>query len=170
MIVDIRELKETSGCLSADEAVSVSDPFGENVAVDCHVDLSYVRSGSSVAFHGVVAGLFPTRCQRCLAPVSQPVGSSFDVLVRKASGGGADVAPEAGDADDVVTLALDEHEISFDQIVYENLIVNIPMQIVCREDCRGLCPQCGADLNVGPCSCEGPTDPRWDALRKLKNK
>jgi uncharacterized protein len=170
MIVDIRELKETSGSLSADEAVSVSDPFGENVVVDCHVDLSYVRSGSSLAFRAVVAALLPTRCQRCLTAVSQRIEGSFDVLVRKASGGGADETAQTADADDVVTLALDEYEVSFDQTVYETLMVNIPMQIVCRDDCRGLCPQCGADLNVGPCSCERPADPRWDALRKLKNK
>jgi uncharacterized protein len=44
------------------------------------------------------------------------------------------------------------------------------MQILCRDDCKGLCPQCGVNRNHKSCECGGTSDPRWDALRKLKNE
>ncbi|MFH1756381.1 MAG: DUF177 domain-containing protein [Candidatus Latescibacterota bacterium] len=54
--------------------------------------------------------------------------------------------------------------------IYENLIINIPIRILCDEGCKGLCPDCGADLNSNPCSCIRTTESRWDALKSLKNR
>jgi uncharacterized protein len=56
-------------------------------------------------------------------------------------------------------------------LLVEQLQLNVPMKPVCREDCRGLCPQCGADLSQGDCSCGGqPPDPRWAALAALRDR
>ncbi len=57
------------------------------------------------------------------------------------------------------------------QEIRDTAILGLPYKILCREDCRGICPHCGADLNFESCSCPSTrTDPRWDALRKLKQK
>jgi len=57
--------------------------------------------------------------------------------------------------------------IDLTEAVREELLLAVPQYVVCRDDCRGLCPRCGADLNAGPCGCAPETDPRWAALTKL---
>ncbi len=54
--------------------------------------------------------------------------------------------------------------------VREELILAVPGYSVCGEDCRGLCPQCGADRNTRPCECRPPVDERWAVLEALKTK
>ena len=52
--------------------------------------------------------------------------------------------------------------------VWESVLLLLPSKVLCREDCAGLCPRCGADLNEGPCSCEGEEgDPRFEVLRQF---
>ena len=53
-------------------------------------------------------------------------------------------------------------------MIWETLITALPAALVCSPDCKGLCPQCGANLNKGPCGCRKDTkDPRFDILRKM---
>ncbi len=62
-------------------------------------------------------------------------------------------------------------ELDISQEIRDMVILSLPSQLVCREGCLGLCPVCGADLNKEKCDCRHETfDPRWEALRKLKNK
>jgi uncharacterized protein len=168
MMVDLRQLEKSSGRLSLDEQILLEDVFDKEASVKCHVELGYQRSGSGFIFHGDVSGVFHTSCHRCLTKVPYNVSGEFDVVVRR----GTDRIPE-GDSDsaeDYVILSLNEHQVSLDEYVYESVIVNIPMRIVCTDDCRGLCPSCGIDRNQKSCACEDVPDSRWDALRKLKDK
>lgn len=168
MIVDIRQLERHSGRLSADEDVVLEDVFEQKTSIKCHVELSYQRSGGGYFFHCEVTGVFQTVCHRCLAEVLQDVTGEFDVVVKR----GTDRTPQEDSpaAEDYIILSLNEQEVSLDDYIYESLIVNIPMRIVCKEDCRGLCPSCGINRNQKTCACEDAPDSRWDALRKLKNK
>jgi uncharacterized protein len=53
----------------------------------------------------------------------------------------------------------------------EQVLLALPLKVICREDCKGLCPHCGANLNDGQCSCaDPPEDPRWTALKDLRSK
>lgn len=173
MLVDLRRLEETyetRGRLSADEDIPFTDTFGDERVISCHVDLSYDRSGGAFFFRGKLDGEFKTRCHLCLDDVSCSVSGDFDVVVKK-TGDRRSQPDDTDDAnDDLIELSLNEYEVSFDQHIYENLIVNIPMQVLCREDCKGLCPQCGVNRNKEACKCVEKTDPRWDALRKPKNE
>ena len=73
------------------------------------------------------------------------------------------------DEDDLGVLHLEEEVLDTRPILLEQLQLNIPMKPLCRPDCQGLCPQCGADLNLGACGCgERQVDPRWAALAALK--
>jgi uncharacterized protein len=54
-------------------------------------------------------------------------------------------------------------------MIREELILAVPEYVLCREECRGLCPRCGKDLNEGPCACRPEPDPRWAALEALKH-
>jgi len=172
MKVNLRRLEEDGdgrGVLTAEESVVVTDAFDKQRNVDCQIELSWEQRGGAVFFHGKLVGVLTTQCHLCLEEVSAPVDGEFDVVVRKGGVRGS-YDDEAGEqAQELVTLASNQHEFSFDQYITENLIVNIPMRIFCREDCKGLCPLCGTNRNKSSCDCTESTDPRWDTLRKLKN-
>jgi uncharacterized protein len=109
-------------------------------------------------------------CARCLEPVVEKVARKFDLLYRPQ---GAD----AGKEEMSVTAA--EAEVSYYQgegllledVLREQVLLAVPLKAICREDCKGLCPHCGKNLNLEQCSCSGGIeDPRWEALKDLRSK
>jgi DUF177 domain-containing protein len=109
-------------------------------------------------------------CARCLEPVVQEVARNFDLLYRPQ---GSDAGPEER------SVASAEAEVSYyegdgillEDILREQMLLAAPLKAVCREDCKGLCPHCGQNLNVEQCSCEEPVDdPRWAALKDIRSK
>jgi uncharacterized protein len=70
--------------------------------------------------------------------------------------------------EDLGVATYEEKEIDLSGIVHDEVLLGLPMNPVCREDCAGLCPTCGQNLNEGDCECPPASDPRWDALRRLK--
>jgi uncharacterized protein len=109
-------------------------------------------------------------CARCLEPVQQEVKREFDLLYRPL---GADAGKEE------TPVAGTEAEISYyegeglllEDVMREQVLLAVPVKVICRQDCKGLCPQCGANLNVAKCSCAEPLeDPRWSALKDLRSK
>lgn len=109
-------------------------------------------------------------CARCLEPVVEKVARSFDLLYRP-------LGTDAGRAELSVTRA--EAEVSYYQgegllledAVREQVLLALPLKVICREDCKGLCPHCGKNLNVEQCSCAEPIeDPRWSALKDIRSK
>ncbi len=119
-------------------------------------------------FEGTVA------CARCLRPVSfrrtGPVSWVFaPAFERHQPVPDADGEIELQSTDlDVVFY--DDFTVPFDPLIDEQVQLEIPMRALCREDCRGLCPECGSDRNVAPCTCAPPTDNRWTALKALRTK
>ena len=102
-------------------------------------------------------------CRRCLTSVEADVVAHVTALFSQ----------EAGAADDPETyeVAPDATAVDLTPAVREELFLSIPRYLECREDCRGLCPRCGKDLNAGPCGCApDAVDPRWQALAALKDK
>jgi uncharacterized protein len=61
-----------------------------------------------------------------------------------------------------------QDRLDVDELVLEQLELSLPTRILCQEDCKGLCAQCGIDLNTTSCNCQPPMDPRWQALTELK--
>jgi uncharacterized protein len=113
------------------------------------------------------AGSFELLCARCLEPVPTPLEGDFDLIYRPAS-----VESEPGER----AITEDETEIGYyeksglllEDAVREQVLLNLPGRALCQEQCKGLCPQCGANRNLTACSCgEAPADPRWNALAGL---
>ncbi|HPR65041.1 MAG TPA: DUF177 domain-containing protein [Thermoanaerobaculia bacterium] len=69
--------------------------------------------------------------------------------------------------DDPGTCTYEDDAVVLDEIMAELVLLNVPMKPLCSESCKGLCPNCGINLNTGSCSCQPPTDPRWGALKNL---
>jgi uncharacterized protein len=112
-------------------------------------------------------------CIRCLEPHVESAGSEFELMIEidggRAQGALGSEHELAGK--DMSVLVLDEEVLDTAPILLEQLQLNIPMKPLCRPDCLGLCPQCGADLNAGACPCpERAADPRWAALAAFKGR
>ncbi len=82
----------------------------------------------------------------------------------------ADAGSDETDDRDVQVLDARSYEIDLRPSVREQWLLNVPSYAVCREDCKGICPTCGKDLNEGPCECPPARDSRWEALRKVRTK
>lgn len=68
--------------------------------------------------------------------------------------------------DDLDVYGYDGEEIDLTPLFRDQVVLAVPFAPLCREDCKGLCPQCGADRNLEPCNCKPPVDPRWAALQQ----
>jgi len=110
------------------------------------------------------------RCARCLDPVSNPVSGAFDLIYR----------PQGVDSrGEEASISKAETEIGYYQgdgllledALKEQLLLALPAKQVCRENCKGLCPHCGRNLNVESCNCSSAiSDPRWSALEGIRKK
>ena len=98
-------------------------------------------------------------CARCLKPVSQAVEIEFNRTVA--------AKLESEDEGDEYLL-VNEDCIEIGEPIEDETVLSLPGRLLCSEECKGLCPKCGADLNLGKCDCpEHEPDPRWAALKKL---
>ena len=116
---------------------------------------------------GTVAAELELPCSRCLEPFRLPIASSFDVRYLPASAASAAVEREVDD-EDLETSYYRNDEIDLNELLREQFYLALPMKPLCAEDCRGLCAQCGTNLNAGTCGC-APVwdDPRLAALKGL---
>lgn len=172
MILDLRKMQEPSGQVSGTDRVEFDDALEERVVLSCDVDVKYNQTGGSYYLHVGLGALYRTLCNSCLEPVVYPLESEFDLVIRRSSDRAAEVADdsESAGANDYVTIGAKDYEVSLHPFIHENLVVSIPIRILCNDDCRGLCPQCGSNLNSGECGCQSSADPRWDALKKLSDE
>src|SRR6266566_3318319 len=148
-------------------------------AVDYHtrdfrqVDPLEVRATAEMVDSQIrISGDLHTRvemaCARCLEPVVEEVSRDFDLYYRPM---------QSISREEQVRLKLDDTEIAFFQgeglfltdVLAEQVLLAIPMKVICRSDCRGLCPHCGMNLNEGECRCRTQAlDPRLAPLARLK--
>ncbi len=110
-------------------------------------------------FSGHMSGEVDAECRRCLTAVRVRVSEELHLLF-------ADAGDEESDESDFYQMEPRASMIDLRAAVREQWILAIPGFSLCREDCKGLCPRCGANLNDGPCACEPETDSRWAALRQ----
>lgn len=85
---------------------------------------------------------------------------------RDAEGNGDDEGDEL-QTEDLDVVYYDDLVVPFDHFIEEQLQLELPMKALCRDACKGLCPQCGADRNAAPCACAPPPDERWKSLKTL---
>jgi uncharacterized protein len=106
-------------------------------------------------------------CGRCLEPVEWRMESGFDLEVALTDA--APVDPElALDEADLDVVFLTEPLLDLEELAIEQVLLEMPIRVVCSEECAGLCPQCGANRNQeGACRCQPEADPRWAALKDL---
>ncbi|MFB3828463.1 MAG: DUF177 domain-containing protein [Bryobacteraceae bacterium] len=125
------------------------------------------NTGGEVRIRGRLDVQMEMECDRCLGVARIPVNSEFDLFYRPM----AEIARE-----EEVEIDEGEAEIAFyegegmllEDVLREQVLLALPMQRLCREDCQGICPVCGGNRNETPCQCKPETgDDRWGALRNL---
>ncbi|MDR1988961.1 MAG: DUF177 domain-containing protein [Acidobacteriaceae bacterium] len=110
------------------------------------------------------------RCSRCLEAFELPVSAEFDLHYQPRV-----VAQASGETeiqeDDLATAVYDGEEIDLGQLMIEQFYLALPMKPLCSDECKGLCPVCGTNLNRGMCNCHRQwEDPRFAALRAMKKE
>ena len=128
------------------------------------------RVGMDMRVRGEIKSKLIATCDRCLNEVVLPIEASFDLIyLPEDPRAGHSGETELHDRD--LALAVYENDqINLDDLVLEQLELNLPIRVLCREECQGLCSECGADLNSEQCQCQKPIDPRWQALADLKTQ
>jgi uncharacterized protein len=130
-------------------------------------ELHVGRSGRGVLISGAFSGDVSLVCSRCLEPFPFQAQDRFQLYCETAAHDQRGEEHELAD-DELDVTYLEEGRINTDHLLRENILLSLPVQPLCHEDCRGLCPRCGANLNQGACNCtEARVDPRLQVLRKL---
>lgn len=120
-----------------------------------------VNVSGLLEFHAACTAEVGAVCDRCAEPYTMQLDFTVDERMKK-----ADPYQETDGDSDIRILKNDV--LDLDVVVYEALYLALPGKMLCREDCKGLCPMCGQNLNLGSCHCDTEeTDPRFDVLNQL---
>jgi len=124
------------------------------------------RVGDGLRAEGRVIVAGSVRCGRCLEAVAWRSDEAFAVdLMERPAGGEAAL----GEGDEREVVFVDRDWLDLSELAVEQVLLALPMRILCRDDCAGLCPRCGGNRNLPDgCRCGNETDPRWSALRDLR--
>jgi len=122
-------------------------------------DVRFTRTTDGLLAEGRLQTALDSECVRCLASFALPLTLQLDDLIF--------TLPQIPVRDNQYRI-MDSGWINATAALREQIFLSVPLQSLCRPDCKGLCAQCGQDLNVGTCDCsEQPTDPRLEILRDL---
>ena len=175
MLVNINEVRRR------DEPFLIVTDFGEGeLGVGSHIsvlrgpvhsELSVSLLGDQVHVEGNLGADLELTCCRCLKPFAQKIQKGFELDYRP--------DPMVDEEGDEFSLTYTDLEIGFyrnqqldvSAVISEQIVLEIPMKAVCQEGCKGLCDQCGADLNESDCGCQPQTvDPRLSPLLEWKKR
>jgi uncharacterized protein len=143
---------------------------GEAYKVVAPVDLSFEIHKDKDKFRlvGNVKTELELGCSRCVEPFRMPVDAPFDLRFLPASEASAEPEREV-EEEDLETSFYRDDRIDLNELLREQFYLALPMKPLCGDQCKGLCPQCGMNLNTGTCDCEPAwEDPRLAPLRDLR--
>jgi uncharacterized protein len=135
---------------------------------DVVVEAELVRRAAQVDVKGHIDVSAEFDCVRCLESVALELPIDFEVDYVSEEYFSSDKEHEIGSSE-MSTDVLKGEEIDLNDIVREQVLLNVPDRVFCKPECKGICDQCGSNLNLIDCSCkENQVDPRWSALKNLK--
>ncbi|MBE6935192.1 MAG: DUF177 domain-containing protein [Ruminococcaceae bacterium] len=165
MRLDILPIRKAVGeAVSFDYMLALSelDLYGERpIPEPVHVSGFAQNRADVYELHMDVEFTLRTRCARCLRELEIPLSYHVERPM-------ADEVENEDENDEIILL--ESGVVDLDEIATETIVLEADMSYLCDEDCPGLCPTCGADLNEGPCGCNKPVDERFAALAELLEK
>ena len=142
----------------SDLCYGVSYPVSEPVLAEGNVR----NTAGVLVMQGSIATTIHGICDRCASEFHRKVEFPIDVVLV------TELANEENEDEWVFPLEGDSADL--DDIVRTVFVLNLDSKLLCKEDCKGLCPKCGKNLNDGPCNCQKELDPRFAALKQLLEK
>lgn len=163
MIIKITNLSNGVHCFNFDKSVEdlgLDDQFDGVITVSIKLD----KSVHQIVLDAEARGVFKFICDRCNADSQTDIEIKFQLVYIFSSH-----KVESEDSN-VKYLAPDVDKIDISEDMVEYFRLSLPMKNICSEDCRGLCPQCGANLNKKKCKCKKEVfNDYWEPLKKLKD-
>jgi len=145
------------------EGLGIEDKFIGNVLLNCEMDKSSTQIIISCDLQATAKHI----CDRCTVEFEEEITTDFKNIYFFSQNKSNDEVDESG----IYYLSRDDDKIDLSSDTVENAIFAIPMKILCKEDCKGLCSICGKNQNEKKCNCEVDTsNPVWDKLLELKGK
>lgn len=170
MIVDLTSIEKSSLAFNFSPASETIDLEREDAKLISAVEVKGKLTKGIVALtvEGEISAVAGMECTRCLQPVEHKLQFAFKTEFITAENFTA--AKEAQlQEKDLDTAVYEGEKIDLTEIVREQILLNLPEQVFCQEDCRGLCEKCGGNRNLIDCKCiEKEIDPRWSALENLR--
>jgi len=140
--------------------------LGLDGPLECHIDI--FKAGVRYILEGSLSASVLATCDRCLDPFRYEIDADFRLSLTTQLPG-SDLGDLELTADDIWIQPVEGTEFVLDDIIQEQIYLSLPMKSLCREDCSGLCPICGINLNEEGCECQrGRGHPGFSKLRFLK--
>jgi uncharacterized protein len=141
--------------------LGLGDNFSKEVAVDAVIE----KTGNQLFLSASIATAGTFDCDRCTTQFEAPLSPSYTMHYISKDSDSAQYGP-----DEVQILLPGESLIDISEDIRQMILLSVPLKLLCRNDCAGLCPHCGRNLNLGPCACKDETiDSRWEKLRRLQS-
>lgn len=170
MIIDLVTLKNSPFDFSVSFAPGEIDLESENAELKSFAKIEGKLSKRIMQadVEGEISADVKIECSRCLQMVEKILHFPFNVSYVAPENFSEAKETELNDSD-LEVATFDGQHIDVKGLVREQILLNLPAQVFCSENCRGLCPKCGANRNLIDCNCEEKEiDPRWSALKNLK--
>jgi len=149
-----------------DEVAQDADAY--RIVEPVRVDVEIHKDKERFRLAGTVRTRLELACGRCLEPFALPIDSAFDLRYLPVDTEGSGDDREVSE-DDLDASVYHDEQIDLDELLREQFYLTLPMKPLCRDDCAGLCPQCGTNRNTGTCACVPHwEDPRLAPLKRLK--
>jgi uncharacterized protein len=168
MIVDLSSVQLTPKHLTADVDGAQIELEGEGTVLGtAHFEGEAFRKGPQTHLRGRVTADVELQCTRCVEALTRQLEIPFEDVFVNVSEEPSEKDLEVPLSDLDVELIADE-KIDLTDIIREQILLNLPEQVLCKEDCKGLCPNCGTNRNRQDCDCDSEDiDPRWAALKNV---
>lgn len=169
MKIRIKELREGFNPYRIEKKGSIGDP---PEFADLFGDLVIEKCGTTLRIKGTLRFSAMLECSRCLkgftGPYEQPIELFYRTGKLEDSLPGKEVELHS---DDLNVIVYNGNELDIWPDIREAMLLALPMKPLCSDNCHGICPSCGKDLNSGKCKCRNDSiDPRWESLLKLADK
>lgn len=164
MLIDLSDIiKDYGGKLKISEQFKMQDTcfLGEDFSFGgmCSFDGFILNNTKSLELNATVSGKAQVHCARCGKPITVDVEFPIsEILIRE----------DAAYTQDEDVVIYSGNEIELDEIITNSFLMNVSGKYLCSDDCKGLCPHCGINLNEASCSCQDDIiDPRWEKLAEI---
>ncbi len=168
MLIDIKSLKLQ---LKTSEKFSLQEKLPDELLSDlegcfvepCQVELTVERNGNFYFGKGIVTTKLQLHCSRCLKEIFYPVNTELNFSLVES------IYENEFSQEETEIIFFHDTQVDITPIVQETVLLNLPIRMLCQENCQGLCSECGVDKNLEECKCQTKhIDPRWEKLKDLQ--